>query len=72
MRINPDFACHANTRFSPANFTFEILNSNIEGFSITNENLNNETTNKIIGSYVKKDKILELKELLEQKVHESS
>ena len=36
--------------------------SNIEGFSITNENLNNETTNKIIGSYIKKDKILELQE----------
>ena len=35
-------------------------NSNIEGFSITNANLNNETTNKIIGSYVKKDKILDI------------
>ena len=33
MRINPDFGCHANTRFSPANFTFEMLNSNIDGFS---------------------------------------
>ena len=27
MRINPDFACHANNRFSPANITFEIQDS---------------------------------------------
>ena len=31
--MKPDLECHANTRFSPANFTFEILNSKIDGFS---------------------------------------
>ena len=32
--MKPDFECHANTRLSPANFTFEILNSKIGGFSV--------------------------------------
>ena len=37
--MKPDFGCHANTRFSPSNFTLEILNSKEEGLLPFNSNV---------------------------------
>ena len=37
--MKPDFGCHANTRFSPSNFTLEILNSKEDGLLLFNSNV---------------------------------
>ena len=51
---------------------FELNNNNLEGYSITEKNKENETKNKIKGFYRKKEKVFEIQEetLLETKSSE--